>query len=125
MPLGALAVPGRVTGAQPQHPRRILELSSQILVSAQRGGTNRPQSASHFPLEGTGGWKLQVPRCYLRGQVSPAKPREPAGRAGAIAPGPRRTMLEHCRQTPKITISFVLQANKPWALLPPGAAVVG
>ena len=86
------------------------EITLPDLCSARRD--KPPPSASHFPLEGTPGWKLQVSRCYLQRQVSPAKPQEPEGRAGAIAPGP--SLRGHAPPRPsragnaKIMISFAV-----------------
>lgn len=68
MPLGTLAVPGRDTGAQPQHPPRILELSSHGLVSAQRGGTNRPQVLLTSLLRAREGGNCKSPAAIYGGR---------------------------------------------------------
>lgn len=68
MPLGALAVPGRVTGAQPQHPGRILELSFRAWSLLSEEGQTAPKVLLTSLLRARKGGNCKCPAAIYGGR---------------------------------------------------------
>lgn len=104
-PLGHTAKEMGLQSTQPQN--FTAETTLPDLCSARRD--KPPPSASHFPLEGSPGWKLHVSGAIYRGEFPLQNPK--SQRAGAISPGPSlHSATLKSSGNAKIMISFPVGA---------------